>query len=214
MTSSNVNSALADKQKELDEKLKNFKGGEEYKQQVDKLLSEKDALLKQVADLEPLKGLDEKYKSATETLSGLKKEVAYGQVKPSFPDSVNKFEADAKWNAFKANIEEKYNLEIVDGKAIVVDKENPHKQYELATLVGQDETLTQLLQGRQQRGTGASPVDLKEVEGVPFKIPANATSEDISNLVREHVLKEVKDLTHPEYAKKFQELYSKIKKAA
>ena len=169
--------------------------------------------MKQVAELEPLKGLDEKYNGATQELSKLKREVAYAGVKPIFQDGVNKFEADAKWNAFKTGIEEKYNLELVDGKAIAIDKENEHKRFDLATLVGQDQNIADLLKGRQQNGTGGKPVDMREVEGVPFKVPTNATSEELTSLVREHVTKKLGSVTHGDYAKEFQDLYLKAKKA-
>jgi hypothetical protein len=204
---------FASKEAEYQEKLDNFKGGDQYKAELDKIKAEKDGLLKQVAELEPLKGYDEKYNNATQEMGKLKREVAYGSVKPSFPEGVNKFEADARWNAFKGGIEEKYNIELVDGKPIAIDKENEHKRYDLETLVSQDENITELLKGRQQRGTGASSVDMREVEGVPFKIPANATSEDISKLVREHVQAELGSFTHKDFSSKFADLYKKAKQS-
>jgi hypothetical protein len=199
------------KQKEIDEKLTNFKGGDEYKLQLDSLKSEKDLLLQKIAKLEPLQGYDEKYNGATQELSKLKKEVAYSSIKPNFPIDVNAFEAKAKWDAFKNSIEEKYNIELIDGKPIAIDKENEHKKFNLETLVNQDQNISELLKGRQQGGSGARQVDYKEVEGVPFKIPESATNEDLSSLVREHVLKEVTDITSPEYSKKFLELYAKVR---
>ncbi len=211
---SNQEADIVKRQGEIDKKLKDFKGGDELKQALLDEKEKNDKLLQQVAELEPLKGIDEKYNTQSETLSKLKREVAYGGVKPNFPESVNKFEADAKWNAFKNGIEEKYNLELVDGKAVAIDKENEHKRFDLETLVAQDKDISELLKGRQQRGTGAAPVDFREVEGIPFKIPVNATSEDITKLVREHTLKEVGDLMHPDYSKKFQELFLKVKKAS
>ena len=71
----NKEDEIARKQKEIDDKLANFKGGEEYKAQLDKLNQEKDALLRQVAELEPLKGYDEKYKEASEKLTSMQKPV-------------------------------------------------------------------------------------------------------------------------------------------
>ena len=70
-----------------------------------------------------------------------------------------------------------------------------------------------MLKGRQQGGTGAKQVNFRELEGIPFKIPENATSEDLSSIVREHVLKEISDITNPEYSKRFGELYQKVKLA-
>src|SRR5690606_29048736 len=83
---------LLEREKELEDKLKNFKGSDELKQKYEDALKKNDDLLKQVAELEPLKGFDEKYKQATEKLTLMQKEVAYNSIKPSFPDTVNKYE--------------------------------------------------------------------------------------------------------------------------
>lgn len=205
---------LEKKQVEIEEKLKNFKGGDEYKQQLETLKSEKDELLKQVAELEPLKGLDEKYEASTKQLGKLKRDVAYGSVKPSFPDTVNKYEADAKWNEFVKGVEEKYNLEIVEGVATAIDKENHHKQVKLSDLVTADKNIAALLEGRKQSGTGSDPAEEIEVEGLPFKVKKGATSEEISKLANEHLVKKLGSSTHQDYAKQFSELYAKMKKAS
>jgi hypothetical protein len=210
---SSTQSALDLKQTEINEKLANFKGGDEYKLQLDGMKNENDSLLQKIAKLEPLEGLDEKYQGATSELSKLKTEVAYGTVKPVFPKEVNTFEAKAQWDAFKSGVEAKYTIELVDGKPIAIDKENIHKRFDLQELVNQDNNISELLKGRQQTGTGAKQVDYKEVDGIPFKIPENATSEDLTLIVREHVLKEVSDITSKEYTTKFMELYQKVKLA-
>lgn len=210
----NKEDEIARKQKEIDDKLANFKGGEEYKAQLDKLNQEKDALLRQVAELEPLKGYDEKYKEASEKLTSMQRQVAYSSIKPNFPDTVNQYEADAKWNEFKRGIEEKYNIELVDGKPIAVDKENVHKQFPLSELLKQDANISELLKGRQQRGTGANPANLVDVEGVPFKIPDNATNEEISKLAKEHLVKKLGSHLHKDFSKEMLEILTKIKKSA
>lgn len=210
---SSTQSALDLKQTEMDDKLKNFKGGDEYKLQIDGMKGQNDLLLQRIAKLEPLEGLDEKYQGATTELSKLKTEVAYGSVKPVFPSEVNKFEAKAQWDAFKSGIEDKYTIELVDGKPIAIDKENIHKRFDLEVLVSQDKNISELLKGRQQSGTGARQINFKELEGIPFNVPENATSEQLTLIVREHVLKEVSDITSREYSQKFGELYAKVKKA-
>ena len=210
---SSTQSALDLKQTEINQKLANFKGGDEYKLQLDGMKGDNDLLLQRIAKLEPLEGMDEKYQGATTELSKLKTEVAYGSVKPTFSADVNKYEAKAIWDEFKSGIEANYTIELVDGKPIAIDKENIHKRFDLETLVGQDKNISELLKGRQQGGTGAKQVDYKEVEGIPFKIPENSTSEDLSLIVREHVLKEIDDITSPEYSKRFGELYAKVKQA-
>lgn len=208
-----LNKAQADlqaKQQQLDEKLKNFKGGEEYQQQINTLAKEKDDLLKKVADLEPLMGMDEKYNTAQQQLTGLKLQVAYGKVKPNFPETVNPYEAQAKWDQFIGGIEEKYTIELVDGSPVAIDKENKHKTVELGKLVKEDENLKALLENKKPGGSGAKPTDMVDVAGVPFKVPKDATSVERSKLIREYLAGQGISLTDPVYAKKFQELNKKI----
>lgn len=204
--------SLAQKEQELQEKLKNFKGSDELKAKYENALLDLDAYKQKVAKLEPLEGLDIKYKESTETLSKLKREVAYGSVKPNFPDTVNKYEADAKWNEWKASVEDKYTIELIDGKPFAIDKENEHKKVELSKLIAQDESISELLKGRQQRGNGALPTDLIDVEGLPFKLPQSASKEDISELIKEHLSKELGSITHKDFSKQFKELYIKATK--
>jgi hypothetical protein len=212
-----VTSKLSDKEKELQEKLKNFKGNDALKSQYEKELAneraEKDKYLQKLAKLEPLEGLDEKYKEATSQLSSLKLSVAFGNAKPNFPETVNKYEAEAKWNEFKNGVLENNNIEIEGNIAYAIDKENPHKKVKLTELVEKNTNIAELLKGRQQRGNGASSVDLKSVEGLPFKVPSNATSEELTSLVREHLIKELGSVTAIGYTQKFKELYSKAKNA-
>lgn len=204
--------SLAQKEQELQEKLKNFKGSDELKAKYENALLDLDAYKQKVAKLEPLEGLDVKYKESTETLSKLKREVAYGSVKPNFPDTVNKYEADAKWNEWKASVEDKYTIELIDGKPFAIDKDNEHKKVELSKLIAQDESISELLKGRQQRGNGALPTDLIDVEGLPFKLPQSASKEDISELIKEHLSKELGSITHKDFSKQFKELYIKATK--
>ncbi len=205
--------ALSDKQAEIDEKLKNFKGGDEYKSQLEKSKSEIDNLLKQVADLEPLKGIDEKYKTSQQELSGLKLNVAFNNVKPAFSKDVNSFEAKARWDEFQKKVLDKYTIEIVDNEGIAVDKENHHKTIKLSELVSEDAEITKLLEGRQQKGPGADPKDMIEVKDLPFNIPKDATSEELSKTVREHLLKKLGDTLDPSYPEEFAKLFAKAKEA-
>lgn len=201
---------LNEKEKEIQEKLANFKGGDEFKAQLEVLKAEKDSLLKKVAELEPLQGIDVKYKEANEQLSKLKLNVAFNSVKPSFPDTANKYEVNAKWDAFKNQVLAKYNIEIIDNEPIAVDKENHHKQVKLAELLNNDKNITKLLQGRQQKGNGASSVSKINVDGVPFAIPTEASKEEINLLVREHLIKKYGDALHANYAHEFSQMLSTI----
>lgn len=204
---------LEKRQQEIEEKLKNFKGADSLKEALESEKQKNDDLLKQIAELEPLKGLDVKYQEATEKLTTMQKEIAYNSVKPNFPETANKYEVDAKWGEWKKSVEEKYNIQLVDGKPIAFDKENIHKQVELSELLKQNEEITSLLQGREQKGMGGKPASMVDVDGVPFKVPQDADSVELSKLVREHVIKELGDPYHPDYAKKFQDLLVKVKSA-
>jgi len=206
--------ALKIKEAELEEKLKNFKGSDEVKSKLEEQQRKNDELLKKIAQLEPLEGLDDKYKKASEELSGLKLSVSFNEVKPNFPDTVNKYEAAAKWNEFKSMVLEKNTIELIDNVPFAIDKENPHKKTKLSELVAGDSNITELLKGRQQDGTGASPVDFKKVEGIPFDIPKNATSDQISKMVRDYLTKKLGSATSPKFASEFADLFAKIKKAA
>lgn len=206
-------SELSQKQAEIEEKLKNFKGGDEYKQQLEQLRSEKDALLQQVAELEPLKGLDEKYQEASQKLSEFKIKSALNSVKPSFPKEANTYEVKAKWDEFTKNVLNDYNIEEVDGEWVAVSKENQYKQVKLNELVEKDQNITELLKGRQQGGTGAKPISTKKVDGIPFDVPQEADSVEISKLVREHLIQELGSTMHKDYSSKFQAMLSKIKSA-
>ena len=205
--------SLKTKEAELEEKLKNFKGSDELKEKYEKQLKDNDDLLKKVAELEPLKGMDTLLKDKDQELIGLKRTMAFNGVKPNFPETVNKYEADAKWGEFVKDFDKKYNLELIDGEAYGVDKENHHKKTKLSELVKTDNNINELLKGRQQNGTGAKPVDMKKVDGLPFDIPMNASSEDLTKVVREHLLVKLGSITHKDYAKEFAELYSKAKAA-
>ena len=103
---------------------------------------------------------------------------------------------------------------MVDGKPIAVDKENHHKQVKLSDLLEQDKNITDLLEGRHQSVTGGKPASLKDVEGIPFKVPQNATTEELSTIVREHLEKKLGSRLHPNFANEFQEILMKIKKTA
>lgn len=204
---------LDNKQRELDEKLKNFKGGDEYKAQLEKISGELDQYKKRVAELEPLEGLDQKYEEATQTLSKMKIDVAFSNIKPTFPQEANEWEVKGKWNQFKNGVLEKYVIELVDGEAIAIDKDNEHKRKNLADLLKEDEDIQGLLEGRQQRGTGATPKDLVQIEGLPIKLPKDASREEISTLLRQHLTEKYGSVTDPRYAKEFAELYAKATQA-
>lgn len=205
-------SELDQLKKDYEDKIKNVKDAGTLKDEFEKMKLEKDEILKKYADYDELKEKATKADEYGKQLSGLKLEVAFNGVKPSFPDTVNTYEAKAKWDEFKKRVLEKYDIELVDNEPMAISKENKFKTVKLSELVTKDETISALAQGRQQSGTGGKEKPMTKIEGVPFDVPENATTAEISKLVREHVVKTIKDVTSKEYAKQFAEIFGKIKK--
>lgn len=188
---------------DLDKKIADFKGDDETKEALVKAKSDLDNLLKKTADYDTLKETAEKYTPLNEKFSGMKLEVAFGNVKPSFHKDVNSYEADAKWNEFKADVLKDNTIELVDGEAIAVDKENPHKTTKLKDLVEKDEALKKLIEGRQQGGTGAKETTLINIEGLPFEVPENADGKQRQKAIQDYLLTKDIGTTHPQYAEEF-----------
>lgn len=188
---------------EYDKKIEDFKGDDETKEALIKSKEDNDVLLKKFADYDKLKETADKYSPLEEKFSGMKLEVAFGNVKPNFPDTVNAYEADAKWNEFKSNILKDATIEIVEGEAIVINKENPHKTDKLKDLLEKDEAIKKLLEGRQQNGTGAKETKLMKIEGVPFEVPENADGKQRQEAIQKYLLTKDIGTTHPKYAEEF-----------
>lgn len=200
---------------EYNEKLKNFDGSAASKEELSKMKEEVDRLKKIEADYEPLKGIKEKYEQTTQELSALKRNTAFNNVKPAFPTTVNAYEAKAKWDEFVKGVEEKYTIELIDGQPMAIDKENEHKRHSLADLVAQDKTISELAKGRQQSGSGTREENNVQIEGVPFRVPENATSEQRSQAIKDYLTREKKlSVTSPEYSAQFGELMRKILKGS
>lgn len=198
---------------EYDKKVKDFKGDEATKAELDKAKDELDKAKQQLADFDTIKEKAEKYETTVGELSGLKLQVAFQSVKPNFPDTVNEYEAKAKWDSFIADVKNKYTIELVDGEAVCKDKENEYKTIKLKDLVDKDEAISLLMQGRKQEGTKTTPKDFMKVEGVPFDVPKDATSESLTKLVREYLASQNIAVTSKDYTTKFQEIYNKAKSA-
>ena len=131
-------------------------------------------------------------------------------MKPVFPDTVNAYEADAKWKSAVSNIEKEWDVKLVDNVPMAINKENPFKTEKLETLVKKDEELSKLLEGRQQGGTGATEV--KQYEGVPFPVPVGASLTDLAVLVKQQVISEgIPFMDNKRYPSRFKELMDKVK---
>lgn len=197
---------------DYEEKIKSASGNEALTKEYDALKDKVENHYKKIeAEYEISKPFQELYETQTIELSNFKDDLAFNSNKPNFPDTVNEYESIAKWNEFKSEILGKYKIEIVDGVSIAIDKDNPHKTTKLKDLVSQNEVLNELLKERTQGGIKTKGAKTEEVEGVPFKIPTEATSVEIGNLVREHLTSKGVNVSSNEYSKQFGEIYSKIK---
>jgi len=202
---------FSEKESELNNKIKNFKGNDELKSQLDEIKTKNDNLLKKIVKLEPLEGLDEKYIKAKEELKEAKDSISFKDVIPNFPDTVNTYESDAKWLEFQENTKDKYYIERINNTPYAIDKENPHKKVKLSKLVDADSAIQELLKGRQQSGNHAFGVDSKKVEGIPFDIPVGLTSENQSKLVGDYLERKLGSKLHSHYTSQFRELLEKVK---
>ncbi|MGR3218337.1 MAG: hypothetical protein ACUZ8H_00785, partial [Candidatus Anammoxibacter sp.] len=196
--------------KDYDTKIKNFKGDEAVKKELDEAKLKLDDALQKYADYDTLKEQAGKADESKQELSVLNLEVSFNIVKPPFPDTVNKWESKGIWKEFKAKTTDKNIIKMIDGVPMAIDKENQYKSVKLEELVAKDEAIQKLLEGRKQKGTGAKEVELQDIKDVPFPVPTNATGKERSILIQEHLAKTGIGAMHDDYSKKFAELNDKI----
>lgn len=198
---------------EYDEKIKNAGTDETLKKELQSTKDLYSELQKKEAAFDELNGsgVKDKYDTLINEHSVLKLDVAFNSVKPSFPDTVNAYEADAKWDNFKKEILKENTLELVDGEWLAINKENKHKQAKLSDLISKDADITKLKEGRQQAGTGSKEKNLTDIEGVPFQIPEGANASERSKLIKDHLLSKGVNQTSNDYSTQFAALNEKIK---
>lgn len=197
---------------EYEEKVRNFKGDKDLITKISTLEGDMDGLKQKYANYDELKDKAEKYDPLSEKYEANKKQVAFNSVKPNFPKETNEYEVSAKWGDWKKGILEKFNLEIVDGEAIAIDKENEHRRIKLSELVKKDEGLTKLMEGRQQTGPGAKDTKLIDVTDVPFKVPegADKDSEIRTKAVKDYLAGKNVSPISDEYSKLFRKYNNAI----
>ena len=214
-----ANAAVEKKQKELDELIKNGAGDAALKSKNEQLATALDNLQKKEAEFDRVKtgDFENLYNTLkTENLT-LKQTTAFNSVKPQFPDTVNKYEADVKWSNFVTKIKNGYDIEFDERGPIAISKENKHKIFPLADLVAKDEEIKTLTTGMQRRGTGADPKKEINVKDVPFPVPENATPAERQKAITDYLLNDYKKpngdkitRTSPEWSKLFAEYNTKL----
>ncbi len=205
---------IAAQETEWSEKIKNFKGNEALQGEYNSLKEQSDVFKRKAVEFDEWSaaGYKDKAESSSKELVSLKQTIAFGGAKPNFPDSVNKYEADAKWREFKAGFLDKYTLHLDEyGNAIGKAKDNEFDIVKLSDLVGKDATLTGLLKGTSG-GLSTAPAKEKKIDGVPFAVSEGMTSQDITQKVTDYLVGERKlNEFSDEFASEFQKYYALVK---
>jgi len=194
--------------KEYEDKISNFKGDDDSKQALEKYKVDYDKLLQKYADYDALREKATKYDPLESEYNTMKRETAFAISKPNFPPEANKYEVDAKFKEVKDRISEAYNIELINGEAFAIDKENIHKRAKLSDLINKDENIISLLKGRRQTGANSN-VATKEIKGVPFKVPEGINSAERSTMIREYIISQGISFQSDEYSA----LFASINKA-
>ena len=202
--------SLERKEKELDAKIKAGGGDETLKAQLTETKEQLDALKQKEAKFKEWEENDYKgkYTKAQEDLTSMQRKVAYNTVKPSFPDTVNSYEANAKWRKFVQKVEAEYDT-ILDAndEPVAVDKKNTYISHKLKDLVAKDEDISKLLEGRKVVGPGADPNKKQiKIEGLPFAVPENATAEERQKAIKDYLAGQNIPKTEARYATEFKRL--------
>lgn len=207
-------SSLQQKQAELENKLKNVKGDDSLKAELQEVKTKLDELKQKEAiyseyEKEDYKG---KYIELNEKISKQEIDIAFNSVKPSFPPEANKYEVKGRWNEFVSDVQNKYHIKRdEEGKAIAIDKENEYKIVKLSELVEKNEELNELVKGRQVTGIGTKTKENISVDGVPFKVPKDATAAEKQAVIKDYLMNVKKlPITSDQYSKLFAEYNIKL----
>lgn len=201
-------------QKELDEKIKNAGTDEVLKSELITAKDKIEGLQKIEAEhAEWVKGdFKNLFEKSSGELGNMKKQVAFGNVKPKFADGVNEYEAATKWNNFKSATIEKYDIHLDENnEPHYADKENKYKTGKLSDLVKEDQEIQELVKGREQKGAGAGHKPGVKIEGLPFTVPENATPTERQKAIKDYLTGNLKLAPlSQEYTDKYSEYNNKI----
>ncbi|MGH1520540.1 hypothetical protein [Chryseobacterium sp. JK1] len=196
---------------EYNQKIKDFKGDDATKAELEAARQKLDDAQKQLADYDTVKDKAGKFESVSNELSEFKIKAAFGDAKPVFSKDANQYEVQAKWAEFQKRTQDKYNIELVDGEYLAIDKENQYKNVKLSELVANDEVLKSITTERKPGGIGAR-VDTSKVEGIEGDVPVTAKTDVVerTKIVKDQIAKEGISPTDPRYSVRFAELNKKI----
>lgn len=195
---------------DYEKKLKDFDGSPELKAELEQAKTKLNDLLQKQADYDSIKEKADKYEPLAQNFTRLELEVSFQSAMPTFPETVNPYEAKAKSDECKQNILKEWDVKFIEGQAIGVNKENPYKTEKLKDLILKDVEIAKLMEGRTQQGSNTNPANLQKIEGVPFDVPKGATSSERTTLIRDYLAKQGIGTMHTQYSSKFEELNLKI----
>lgn len=199
---------------ELEKKMKEFSGDATLKAELDQVKAKLDELKQKEAKFADWEQNDykTKFEETSQKMTAMERKVAFANIKPAFPETVNPYEARAKWGEFEKRITDKYEIRISeDGEAMAVDKTNEYKVVKLSDLLKADKEITELVKAREVKGLGSGAKGNEKIEGVPFEVPVNATPEERTKAIKDYLTNELKlSITSSEYASKFAEFNRKL----
>lgn len=206
-------STLAQKQTELETKLKNSSGNDVLKQELADTKSLISGLQQKEAEYDDWVKNDYKgkYQSASDKLTNMEQKVAFKNSMPTRPDNVNKYEWDVRTKEFEKELLEKNNLVFDENDTPwLVDKDNEFKKVKLSDAIGANETLQELSKGRQVKGSGNDFTKNIKIDGVPFEVKEGATAKERQTAIKEYLASQGISPTNNEYSKQFSILNTKI----
>jgi hypothetical protein len=205
-------SELDRKIQDYDEKIKNTKGDETLKGELQKAKEDLEKLKGIATEHEEWKKSDykSKYEETLGKLTKTEQRNAFAKVVPGRPESVNKFEWDARIKEWQTKVLEDHDIKFDEtDTAWAVDKKDDWKKTKLEELYKENTELQELAKGRDQKGLGSKDKKIT-IEGVPFEVPENATPQERQKAIKEYLASQNISITSNEYSKKFTELNAKI----
>jgi hypothetical protein len=206
------NSELDRKIQEYSEKIKNTKGDETLKGELQKAKDDLEKLKPIATEHEEWKRNDYKgkYEDVSSKLTKTEQRIAFSKVVDKRPDTVNKFEWDARIKEWETSVLEENVIKFDENDiAWAVNKEDDWKKTKLEDLYKENTELQELIKGRQQKGIGSNSKKVT-IEGVPFEVPENATPAERQKAIKEYLASQNISKTSAEYSKQFAELNAKI----
>lgn len=203
---------LGDKKLEYEQKIKDGGSGHLQKDLDDVNFKLESLQQKEATFNELIEGdYKTKYDDLVTSNSSLKITNAFTSVKPTFPETVNKFEADARFREWKNSVLEGFTIEFDDnGDPIAIDKNNKFMTKKLSELLDADKNISVLMEGRKQQGTGHQPGGVKKIDNVPFDVPEDKSKR--SQAITDYLVTTEKlKTTDPNFGRRFGELNVLIK---